>query len=438
MAYNAAIDNIYNYYLTTYAPGGNVGNTKYDTHKKSELRGVYNSMLKLNKDAPLYLLDSSEDSRQFAVGLKENARGLRNTIASLGGLEDEEMFNKKSAYSSDESMVSASFVGDVSSDEVIESFNVEVTQLASKQENLGYALNSDEKVSLPPDTYSFDITINDLSYEFQFNIRDNDTNKDIQERLSRLITNAGVGVEADVLENGKGASALRLTSQNEGLKPGKDIIFNVSDDNTSKTAGAVEYLGIDYVSKEPSNAEFLLNGEPRSATSNRFTIDKQYELTLNGVHSYEGQSAEVGIKDDIESITENVESLLTGYNNFIKSASEYREGHPGSTKLMNEMDRMVNYYKGSLSEIGLNFTDNGSIELDETSFRNAVSEDTEHKALNTIKDFASSALRKANQISLNPMEYVDKTVVAYKNPGHNFTAPYVTSNYSGMLFNGYC
>lgn len=57
----------------------------------------------------------------------------------------------------------------------------------------------------------------------------------------------------------------------------------------------------------------------------------------------------------------------------------------------------------------------------------------------TIKDFTNSILRKTNQVSLNPMEYVDKTLVAYKNPaGHNFAAPYMTSNYSGMFFNSYC
>ena len=97
MAYNSAIDNVYNHYLTTYAPNSSV--SKYDTHKKSELRGIYNSMLKLNKDAPLYLLNSAQDSREFAVNLKENARALRNTIASIGGQDDESLFKQKSAYS---------------------------------------------------------------------------------------------------------------------------------------------------------------------------------------------------------------------------------------------------------------------------------------------------------------------------------------------------
>ena len=436
MAYNSIIDNVYNHYLTTYAPKST--DSKYDTHKKSELRGIYNSMLKLNKDAPLYILDSSKDSREFVVGLKENARQLRNTIASLGGLEDDELFNKKAAYSTDEDMVSASFIGDIDSDDA-PSFNIEVTSLAEGQTNLGYALDSNASVSLPTDTYSFDININDLNYEFQFNVREGDTNKDIQERLARLITNADVGIEADVLENGKGSSALRLSSSTSGLKAGRQTIFDVSENNSTKSSGSVEYLGIDYISKQPSNAEFLLNGEARSASSNHFTIDKQYELTLKGVHRYEGQSAEVGVKDDLDSITENVSNLLSGYNNFIKVASEYREGHPASSRLLGEMDRLVSYYKEDLESLGLNASQDGKVELNEKNFKSAlVAGDDYSSSLSTIKDFASSVLRKANQISLNPMEYVDKTVVAYKNPGHNFTAPYVSSNYSGMLFNSYC
>ena len=228
MAYNSAIDNVYNHYLTTYAPNSSV--SKYDTHKKSELRGIYNSMLKLNKDAPLYLLNSAQDSREFAVNLKENARALRNTIASIGGQDDESIFKQKSAYSTDEGMVSAEFIGDIADEKSAPTFSIEVTSLASPQTNLGYALSSDAKVSLPMDTYSFDVNINDLNYEFQFTIRDGDTNKDVQERLARLITNADVGIEADVLENGKGSSALRLTSTSSGLKPGRETIFDVSDD----------------------------------------------------------------------------------------------------------------------------------------------------------------------------------------------------------------
>ena len=60
------------------------------------------------------------------------------------------------------------------------------------------------------------------------------------------------------------------------------------------------------------------------------------------------------------------------------------------------------------------------------------------RAFSSIMDFTKSLVRKSNQISLDPMNYVNNTVVAYKNPGKNFATPYITSAYSGMMFNSYC
>mgnify|MGYP006989190234 FL=1 len=56
----------------------------------------------------------------------------------------------------------------------------------------------------------------------------------------------------------------------------------------------------------------------------------------------------------------------------------------------------------------------------------------------SLKSLSGMLIRKSNEISLNPMNYVQKTVVAYKNPGHTFVSPYNTSAYSGMMFNSYC
>ena len=271
MAYGMTLNAVYNHYLTTYAPKSC---TRYDTHKKSELRNIYNSIVKLNKESPLYILDSSKESRAYAVGLKENARALRNTIASLGGLDDEKMLGKKAAYSSNESIASAVYIGDRNEDVAAPSYNnasydIEVTSLASNQINLGTFLPSDERIDLPPDAYSFDITINDLSYEFQYNVREGETNRDLQERLARLVTNADVGILADIVEDGKGNSSLRLTSTSSGLKGNRDYIFQVTDDKASKRAGTVDYLGIAYTARTPSNAEFLLNGEPHSALKHK-------------------------------------------------------------------------------------------------------------------------------------------------------------------------
>ena len=72
---NAIMYNVYNHYLTTYAPKST---TQYDTHKKSELRGIYNSIVKLNKESPWYLDTKSAETQQYAISLKENARLMAN------------------------------------------------------------------------------------------------------------------------------------------------------------------------------------------------------------------------------------------------------------------------------------------------------------------------------------------------------------------------
>lgn len=436
MSYNAALNVVYNHYLTTYAP--KKSSTQYDSHKKSELRNIYNSIVKINKDAPLYKLDNSRESRKFVIGLKENARDLRNTIASMGGLDEKEMLGKKAAYSTNENIASATFIGEGVPEGSSTSFELEVKSLASNQVNMGNFLPSDDKVMLAPGAYSFDVSINDLNYEFQYNVHEGETNLDIQERLSRLVTNAEIGINADIVKDDNGNSSLRFTSTATGVRNNRDYIFDVSDDKTSKRAGTVDYLGISYVAREPSNAEFLLNGEPGSSSSNHFTVDKMYDITLNGISTAEGETAQIGLKTDLDSLTENVNNLVNGYNSFIRAASEYRDMHPRSGHLLKEMASASRYYQTDLEKLGLTFEISGQLSLDEETLKNSLQSDEGRAQFSSIRDFTNSVLRKTNQVSLNPIEYVNKTIVAYKNPGHNFPVPYMTSNYSGLLFNSYC
>lgn len=427
-----ALNTVYNNFLTSYAPKGT---TPYDTRKKSELRSVYNSIVKLNKESPLYLMDATKDTQAFAVGIKEGARELRNTIASLGGMNEEAILNKKVASSSNEDIVTATYIGD--SIEEVPELEIEVRGLASPQVNTGDFLDSDS-MNLPPDTYSFDVRINDLNYEFQFNINPGDTNKDLQNRLSRLINNADIGIEASILEDAQGKSALRLQSTATGLPRGKDMVFAVSDDKTSKTNGAVSYLGLNDVTRMAQNSNFILNGVEHETASNSFTIEKTFEIQLNGLSPTEGETASIGLKNDTESLKENLNHLVGSYNNFIRAASEHLTAQSKNSTLLSEMNRLASYYRSDFDPIGLELAEDGTLTVNTDKLTAAAQTEDAKEHLSPIKEFANSLLRKSNEISLNPMHYVNKTVVAYKNPGKNFANPYATSAYSGMMFNSYC
>lgn len=429
---NAILTNVYNHYLTAYAPKST---TQYDTHKKSELRSIYNSIVKLNKESPWYLETTSRSAQEYAVNLKESARLFHNTIASLGGLDDSQALAKKAAYSSDSGVIAATFVGNTGDDNPVPTLKMQVNGLATSQENMGTYL-ADGTVGLAPDTYSFDVSINDLNYEFQFNINENDTNKDVQQRLVRLINNADIGIQAR-LDEGNARSSIRLFSQNTGLPEGKSEIFRITDDRTSKTSGAVEYFGLDYISRQPANSSFLLNGEERSTSSNTFTIGKMYEIELKAVSAPDTEVT-IGLKTDTESLTDNVSALIGSYNTFISTASSYQSSERLSGRLVREMSRIAAHYQSSMESMGIRLGSDNTLSIDEALLKESASSSDGSFSYDTLKDFASSLIWKTNQVSLDPMNYVSRTIVAYKNPGHNFASPYVTSAYSGMMFNSYC
>lgn len=435
MANITALNTVYNHYLTTYTknrPGA------YDAHKKSELKNVYNSIVKLNKESPLFLIDNSDETKSFAVGLKEDAVALRNTIASLGGLDEDELLKKKVAYSSNTDMVTAEFNSQVSDPSLIPTFEIKVDRLATPQVNIGRFLYKEALSGLAPDTYSFDISINDYNYEFQFGIGKKESNISILERLNRLINNSGIGITSEILEDDEGKVALKIESQTTGLPNGKEQLFSVSDNNTSKRSGIVNHLDIAGITRPAVNAEIRINDVKRTAASNRFTVDNMYTLTLHNLGSTPDETATVGIKDDMESLAENVKTLVNGYNRFLQSAIDYSETHKKSNYLIRDMQRITSNYMEEFTSFGLSSSANGTLNLDKTAFTDAASGGDTHAIVSVIKDFTNSALNKANKVALNPMDYVERKIVAYKNPGKNFASPYITSAYSGMLFNSYC
>jgi len=449
---SSVMTTIYNQYSMTYMP--RKSDTRYDSHKRSELRTICSNMARINRDAPLYLLNNSQETQKYVVGLKENTRDLRNTIIdSLGGVDNTD-FNGKIAYSDNENVVSAKYIGSqpaelpgesdnkdgsvVSTNGEIPSYDIEVLSLASPQVNLGKYLPKDER-TIEPGEYSFDVNVNDLGYEFQFNINEGDTNHEIQQRLSRLINNSKIGLNASVEESDDGRSALRIESTRVGIDFGQSPkIFSIGESSSGRNSGAVEYLGIDYIAREVSNAHFKVNGIETSASANTFILQNDYEVTLNGISENPGQGTTIGVKPDTIALQENISNLIGGYNDFIRSMNEYQESQQRSRHLTREMGKIAGYYYEGMSKLGISPNEDGTLSLDGSKLNEVVALDESSEALSSLKLFSQSILRKSEQVALNPISYVNKVVVAYKNPSHTLYSPYVTSAYAGMMFNNYC
>ena len=69
----AIIDSAYQYYLSTYHHSTV---SRYDTHKKSQLRDTYNRIVKINKESPLYKIKDVGNVAKYAIDIKENTKSL--------------------------------------------------------------------------------------------------------------------------------------------------------------------------------------------------------------------------------------------------------------------------------------------------------------------------------------------------------------------------
>lgn len=436
----ARINDAYAYYLSTY---GNNRPSRYDSHKKSDLRKIYNQIVKTNKESPLYKLSNEDDAARYAIDIKENAKTIQNVVASLsdsyGGFADS--FRKKVAVSSNENSVEVKYVGDGTENNSIEAFNVEVKRLSSPQVNVGNYLKNDG-LSFIPGAYSFDLNTNSSSYEFQFNVNPGETNLDIIKKLANLVNHSTLAINATIRKGnantgGEGTSALALSSIQTGLGEGESYLFDISPGTSAEAIKAMDLLGIHKVTHEPENSLFLLNGEEYSSLSNTFTINNTFELTLKQPTS-DGNPTEISFKTSTDAVADNIMSLVDAFNGILQIAENSSADATGDTnKLLAEMSGLALVRKDTLAEIGLIVADNGSLSLDKDILSKAITPERSEETFATLSRFKSSIGAKADDVAINPMNYVNKKVVAYKNPGKTWAAPYFSSVYSGMMLDRY-
>lgn len=424
------ISSVYSYYLSQY---GNKSNSKYDSHTRTQLKNTYSKVVKINSQTPVYKLDLSTAAQKYAIDLKEHARALENITEDLSDGADGTMTFKKSAVSSNASAVNASYITDFGAASDDESFDINVKQLACSQLNTGNYLQPRSK-HIKPGEYSFDLSINDVIYEFQFKVDSSETTNNIQNKIARLINRSNIGLTANIKEDSLGNTAINIESESTGINGTTPVIFSIKSDDANNQP-LIDTLGLDRVTQYPANAIFDVDGDERSSMSNSITINKAYDVKLSKVTE---EPVTISLKADADSIVESLNELVAGYNNLISVTNDENNNHfQGTEKLQNEIASIARSYKKQLADSGLSLNKDGTISTDKEVIINADNKDALSHIYESLNSFKNSIKEKAEDIALNPMDYVNNKIIAYKNPLRSFPDPYNLSAYTGMMFNGY-
>ena len=420
----ARIDAAYNYFMTTY--GDNIG-SRYESHKKSELRDTYNRIVKANKEAPLYKINDSEDMGQFAIDIKEHANAMALSVSNLTstGEDISSVLEKRIASSSDPESVDVLYVGDNSED--AESFTIDVNSLAKPQVNTGNYLPPEGR-NFEEGKYSFDLDIRNHSYEFQFNVNKGESNQTIQNKIVRLLNTSDVGLSASLLTDNLGNKAIQIISKSTGLADDESSLFSIS---SSISWRELNTLGIANVTQQPSNSDFTLNGVSHQSLSNTFTVNKAYELVLKKPSDGE---VNIGLMNDTEALSDGISQLLDSYNGMLDVGLKYNGAHQNRT-LFNEISSIARNNIEALEAVGITSDNLHHLSLDKDVLADIINNGDKESAFATLNALKNSVANAASKTSINPMNYVDKSIVEYKNPGKTLSAPYASSAYSGMMVN---
>lgn len=419
--------NAYNYLVSSdyYKP-----QVKYNAHKKSELKNIYKDIMAISKDSPLYMFKLTPDDQSFALSIKNYAGDISSSLEQFLG--EDSVFTKTVLASSNERCIQV--YGEGSSD--FAPLDVSVEALAVGQQNKGKSLYTTASI-LSAGTYKFNVTIEGDSYDFEYKVGERADNHTVQTGLADFINKANIGISASIeYADNSSRSLLVLSSDTRGTYEEDGISFHISDNSTVNGRGLIDYLGLDQIETYPSNSRFSINGTDYNTAGNKV------ELFNGAILEFTAPTTEpvtIFPSSDASYVLDAVENLADEYNSFIDFANNSEIKGNGPAKVTSFMESAIKTLGHELEACGITISDNGHINIDESLLKQSVHDGTLKDVFTSENGLTYQLRSRTELIGLNPMEYINKTIVTYPNVARPGIAnPYLTSVYSGMLFNQYC
>lgn len=400
--------------------------------KKSDMKTAYESFLKSGKNAGFYKITMTRENQDYTLGVKETATMLKNRIAQMTDAEHPS-YHQKYVSVSDERFLEAKLIGkDVS--KLPDKISITVQSLAEPQVNLGKDIFEPTR-GLERGNYDFTVNVMDQSYELTFRQKDRTSNANTIKRMANYLQEALPDLSITVEEAKTDYSHIRIQSDFTGEYTGRIFSF---EENDLQGDGVVEFFGLNRVNNASENAHFVLNGAEKQTRSNIFQIENTLQVTL---HRAGNQPIILRILNASEKLLEQTDMMIDSYNRLINLAanrSAVTDNSFSAKKLANELKRIGELHQEELEENGISVSEDGRLIRDEKLSDEAAKNGTLQNFFTNKNGFIAVLLEKAEAIAINPVEYLDKTIVTYPDNNKPMVNPYMTSLYSGLFFSSYC
>lgn len=156
-------------------------------------------------------------------------------------------------------------------------------------------------------------------------------------------------------------------------------------------------------------------------------------LADDGTLSIEKTDSNTDYKLDI------LTDFSVSYNQLIDLAAKQQKTSNLASHLLWNINQLIQPHKDLLSTCGIELDQQQKMSINIPEAVLALDNNMFEQLYQDNTSFFHAFQNRMYTLSLDPMEYIDKIMITYPNPFRPaFTNPYITSIYSGMLFNGYC
>ena len=410
---------------------------RFDTHKKSELQNVYRDIMRLTSEQPLYKVTFDESAQEYTLGIKNAALSLSSMVKELHTDDGSSVFKNQILVSSEPETVDVSVLEGSTLPDNDLPLILEVNTLSTPQENHGYFVPSGE-AALVSGQYNFTIGIEENVYSFQFNVSKGATNLDLQKKLSDFINRTAIGLRTRIVQSQEtNESRLDLIAVAAGSSDGK-ASFHPADVRFPEDAshGIITHFGLDSITEAPVNTTFTINGMAKEVRGHSYLYNNSLTLSIK---SLTDQPVSIGKVTNQEPIMDKMRNFVEKYNSVFAFVQEHQPDNHRAKKLMFDLTNTMRRFSSELEPCGLSISKSGSLSIDNEVMYSAAGNGTLEQLFSDESNFSATMIKKFSDIALNPMEYLNKTVVTYPNITAKKTLnPYISSIYCGLLYNNYC
>ena len=314
---------------------------------------------------------------------------------------------------------------------------VEVSSLSSPQENHGNFVPANES-ELVSGQYNFTIGIEENLYSFQFNVTGGSTNLDLQKKLADFINKTSIGLRTRIVQDREaGESRLDLIAITSGSSDGISS-FRPADVRFPEDAhhGIIAHFGLDKITEAPVNTRFSVNGINKEVRGRSYLYNNALTLSIKNTTK---STVTIGKVTNQEPIIEKLHAFINKYNSVFDFVQTKQPNNHRAKKLLYELGSTVRQFSAELEPCGISVSKDGTLSVNDQKMHTAAGNGSLERLFSDQSSFANTLIKKLSDIALNPMEYLNKTVVTYPNITAKKTLnPYVSSIYCGLLYNNYC